>query len=184
MFYFFLMFSIVGRCRNCDGWRSNDRRPQRIRKNSVGGMRASASRMDQYDDDYLERLREQIIGCAIEVHRILGPGLLESIYVGCLCLEFARVGLSFETDVYVPVMYKGDRACHDMKIDILVEDCVIVEVKAVAALHPVHSAQVLTYLKLADRPNGLLLNFNATSLRAGLKKLVHPDLYTPKKRIS
>jgi GxxExxY protein len=140
--------------------------------------------MQKYEEDYLDGLRERIIGCAIEVHRILGPGLLEAIYVACLCLELARAGLSFETEVYVPVFYKGERACHDMKIDILVEDCVIVEVKAVASLHPVFSAQVLTYLKLADKPNGLLLNFNATSLRAGLKKLVHPDLYKPKNKSS
>ena len=110
--------------------------------------------MQNYDDEYLEQLRERLIACAIEVHRILGPGLLESIYVACLCLELSHRGLSFKRDVYVPVVYKGEPACHDMKIDILVEDCVIVEVKSSAALHPVHSAQVITYL-------------NSPSVRAG-----------------
>ena len=136
--------------------------------------------MQKYDEDYLEELRERIIGCAIEVHRVLGPGLLESIYTSCLCFELKRAGLSFKTEVYVPVLYKGERAHDDLKIDILVEDCVIVEVKAVASLHPIHSAQVITYLKLSDRPVGLLMNFNASTLRAGLRKLVHPDLYKPK----
>jgi GxxExxY protein len=138
--------------------------------------------MKTYDDGYLDRLREQIIGCAIEVHTVFGPGLLEAIYVAALCLELARAGLRFKTEVYVPVFYKGDRICHDMKVDILVEDCVIVEVKSVASLLPVHLSQVITYLKLADCPVGLLLNFNSASMRAGLRKMVHPDLY--KKRTS
>ena len=131
--------------------------------------------MQQFDADHLKSLTERIIGCAIEVHRHLGPGLLETIYVAALCNEFARADLAFETEVYVPVFYKCDRICHDMKIDILVEGCVVVEVKSVQALHPVHSAQVITYLKLSEFPVGLLFNFNATSIRNGLRRLEHPE---------
>ena len=133
-----------------------------------------------HDCAHLDSLTRRIIGCAIAVHRELGPGLLEGLYQEALLVELKRAGLPARSEVYVPVIYKGERISHDMKIDLLVDDCVVVEVKAVAALHPVHLAQVITYLKLAERPVGLLMNFNATSLRAGLKKLFHPTLYNQK----
>lgn len=131
-------------------------------------------------DDRINRLTEQVIGCAIEVHRTLGPGLLESVYRECLAMELTAHRLRFECERHVPIDYKGQRVRGSLKLDMLVEDCVVVELKAVEALHAVHLAQVLTYLKLTGYPAGLLMNFNVTSLRAGLRRLDHPDRYVKK----
>jgi GxxExxY protein len=130
---------------------------------------------------YIE-LSERIIECAIEVHRELGPGLLESIYQDAFGIELAAAGLSVATGVRVPVVYKGRRLSDDLKLDLLVDDVIIVEIKAVEGFHPVHLAQLITYLKLAERPKGLLINFNTTSLRlGGLRAAFHPTLYKKKK---
>lgn len=127
-------------------------------------------------------LSEKIIECAIEVHRDLGPGLLESIYQEALGVELADAGLQVKTGMRVPVVYKGRRISADLKLDLLVEDVIIVEVKAVEGYHPVHLAQLITYLKLAARPKGLLINFNTASLRrGGLRAAFHPTLYKKKK---
>jgi len=124
-----------------------------------------------------EESTNRIIGCAIEVHRFLGPGLLESVYRGCLLIELKREGLRVESERQIAVEYKGERVGGGLRLDLLVNNCVAVEVKAVEQLHPVHSAQVITYLKISGYPAGLLLNFNATTLRAGLKRLDHPNRY-------
>lgn len=126
----------------------------------------------------IEWLTEAIIGCAIEVHRVLGPGLLESVYRECLLVELGRHRLNTECGRPVSLDYKGEPIRSKLILDLLVEDCVVVELKAVEALHPVHQAQVITYLKLTGCPAGLLMNFNATTLRAGLRRLTHPDRYT------
>lgn len=128
----------------------------------------------------VDSLREKIIGCAIAVHRTLGPGLLESVYRECLMIELESEGIYAERDYRVSLRYKGRRVANELKIDVLTERCVVVELKAVESIHPVHLAQVITYLKLAGCPAGLLINFNCTSLRAGLRKLVHPNLYKKK----
>ena len=125
----------------------------------------------------IDALTERIIGCAIEVHRALGPGLLESVYRDCLTIELTASQLAFEAERQVPLDYKGHRIRGELKLDFLVEDCVVVELKSVERPHPVHAAQVITYLKLTGCPAGLLLNFNGTTLRAGLKRLDHPDRY-------
>ena len=123
-------------------------------------------------------LTEKIIACAIEVHRILGPGLLESIYQYALVLELIAAGLKVSTELRVPIIYRGKRLSDDLKLDLLVEDLVIVEIKSVDRFHPIHLAQLITYLKLANKPRGLLSNFNTTSLRlSGIRSAVHPDLY-------
>ena len=127
-----------------------------------------------------DELTERIIGCAIEVHRILGPGLLESVYRECLVIELRRERLRVESERHVPLDYKGERICAGLKLDLLVEDRVVIELKAVEHLLPVHQAQVITYLKLTGYPAGLLMNFNSTNLTAGLKRLDHPDLYVKK----
>ena len=127
----------------------------------------------------LESLTEQIIGCAINVHRALGPGLLESVYRDCLLIELTTEKLRAECDKPVPLSYRGQQVTN-LKLDLLVEGRIIVEVKSVSQLHPIHQAQVVTYLKLTGQPVGLLMNFNTTTLRAGLKRLVHPDLYVKK----
>ena len=110
--------------------------------------------------DHLEPLTKRIIGCAIEVHRNLGPGLLESVYQDCLLVELADANLKVESGRPVPLFYKGRRLKDHLKLDLLVEDSVVVELKAVDRMHPVYQAQVITYLKLSGYPAGLLINFN------------------------
>jgi len=113
-----------------------------------------------------------IIGAAIEVHRALGPGLLESAYEGCLCHELHLRGLGFERQVDLPVSYKGVLLACGYKIDLIVEQEVVLELKAVEAILPVHEAQLLTYLKLSGKNVGLLINFNTPVLTRGIKRLV------------
>ncbi len=118
-------------------------------------------------------ITERIIGAAIEVHRHLGPGLLESAYEECLCYELAQVGLSFKRQVHMPIHYKGIILEAAYKMDLLVEDTVVVEVKSAEATIPIHSAQLLTYLKSSGKPIGLLINFNVPMLKDGIKRVVN-----------
>jgi GxxExxY protein len=124
----------------------------------------------------LNSLTSTIIKCAIEVHRVLGPGLLESIYTTCLTYELRAAGLRVETEVALPVKYKSMTFDCGYKIDLLVEDAVIVEVKSVAEIGPVHPQQLLTYMKTTGREMGLLINFNVPLLKDGIKRLMN----TPK----
>jgi len=119
-----------------------------------------------------DSLTERVIGAAIEVHRALGPGLLESAYQECLCPELHLLGLPFEREVPLPVVYKGVRLDCGYRLDLVVEGRVIVELKTVERLLPIHEAQLLTYLRLAQIHTGLLLNFNAPVLRDGIKRMV------------
>lgn len=114
-----------------------------------------------------------IIGYAIEVHKYLGPGLLESAYQECLYYELKKAKLKVEKEVAQPIIYKEIKLDHGYRIDLLVEDKVVVELKTVEALTDVHEAQVLTYLKLGDYKLGLLLNFNVTLLKNGLRRYVN-----------
>ena len=114
----------------------------------------------------------RIIGCAIEVHKVMGPGLLESAYEECLCHEMALAGVPFERQVSVPLAYKGVALDCGYQLDLLVEESVVVELKAVEKLLPIHEAQLLTYLRLAGKHTGLLINFNIPVLTQGLKRLV------------
>jgi GxxExxY protein len=113
-----------------------------------------------------------IIGAAIEVHRALGPGLLESAYEECLCHELHLRGLAFERQVDLPVSYKGVLLACGYKIDLIVEHEVVLELKAIEAILPVHEAQLLTYLKLLGKHVGLLINFNMPVLTRGIRRLV------------
>lgn len=128
----------------------------------------------------IEALTEKVIGSAIEVHRTLGPGLLESVYRECLVIELTARQLRVESERRVPIDYKGHRISGELKLDLLVDDCIVVELKSVERLHPVHVAQLITYLKLTGSPAGLLMNFNLTTLRAGLRRVDHPDRYAKK----
>lgn len=121
----------------------------------------------------LNRFTEKIIGCAIEVHRNLGPGLLESAYEECLCFELNQAGLKYERQVSLPVIYKGIKLECGYRIDIIVENSVIVELKTVEKILPVHEAQLLSYLKLYNKKVGLLLNFHVSILKNGLKRMVN-----------
>jgi GxxExxY protein len=129
------------------------------------------------NQDEIDRLTERVIGCAIEVHRTLGPGLLESIYRECMLIELYEQGMTTEHELTVPVDYKGRRLRTRLRFDVAVNQCLIVEAKAVEVVRPVHKAQIITYLKLTGYPAGLLINFNETTLRAGLHRLNHPARY-------
>jgi GxxExxY protein len=113
-----------------------------------------------------------IIGAAIEVHRALGPGLLESAYEECLCHELYLRGLAFERQVDLPVAYKGLHLGCGYKIDLIVEQEVVLELKAIETILPVHEAQLLTYLKLSGKHVGLLINFNTPVLTRGIRRVV------------
>lgn len=118
----------------------------------------------------INELTEKIIGCAIEVHRHLGPGLLESAYEECLAYELNVKGLNSTRQVSVPVVYKTNQLDCGYRIDILVENTVIIELKSIEALAPIHEAQILTYMKFANKEIGLLINFNVTLLKNGIKR--------------
>jgi len=113
-----------------------------------------------------------VIGLAIEVHRATGPGMLESVYEGCLCHELALAGIGFERQARIPVVYKGVRFDEGFRADVLVDGQLIVEVKAVAGIAAAHEAQILTYLRMSGLRLGLLLNFHARLLKDGLRRFV------------
>ena len=113
---------------------------------------------------YIDELTYKIIGCAIEVHKHLGPGLLESIYEKCLVQELKFNGLHCESQQTIPVNYKGTILDCDLRYDILVENLIIVEVKATNTMHPIFEAQTLTYMKLLKKPKGILMNFNVHNI--------------------
>ena len=115
----------------------------------------------------------KIIGAAIEVHKHLGPGLLESAYEECLCCELDLRGIDFKRQVPLPLNYKGLKLDCGYRLDLLVEDKVIVELKTVEAIAPIHEAQMLTYLKLRDMRLGLIINFNVRLLVEGIKRIVN-----------
>ena len=121
--------------------------------------------------DELNKVTEAIIGAAIEVHRALGPGLLESAYVTCLVYELRERGFKVLQEVPLPLVYKEVKLDCGYRLDLLVNDAVIVEVKSVESLAPIHEAQLLSYLKLADCKIGLLINFNVKMLKYGVKRL-------------
>ncbi len=119
-----------------------------------------------------EQLTEQIIGAAIEVHRYWGPGLFEEIYHNSLCREFELRGVPFESELRLPLIYKGQQVGEDLRLDLLVDKKVVVELKVVRELAPIHEAQVLTYMRLTQCRVGLLINFNVPVLKDGLKRFV------------
>jgi GxxExxY protein len=119
-----------------------------------------------------DELSRNVIGCAIEVHRMLGPGLLESAYRQCLAYELSRAQIPFQMEVPLPIRFKDVRLDCGYRIDLLISGDLIVEVKCVETLLPIHQAQVLTYMRLAKIPIGLLINFNVTKLQNGIKRFV------------
>ena len=127
----------------------------------------SANRWRANDDP----LSYRIIGAAIEVHRLLGPGLLESAYEECLCLELSLLGIPFERQVPLPIVYKSMTLLRAYKPDLLIDKAVIVELKTIEKILPVHEAQLLTYLRLSGLERGLLFNFNSVPLKSGIRRL-------------
>jgi GxxExxY protein len=126
------------------------------------------------NDATIERdpLTEKVIGAAIEVHRHYGPGLLESAYEHCLCFEFVQLGLHFQRQLEVPLIYKGTRIECGFRADIVVENQLIVELKCVDKIIPIHEAQLLTYMKILKIRRGLILNFNVKLLKDGIHRMV------------
>lgn len=125
--------------------------------------------MRDFQED--DSLTHTIIGAAIQVHRRLGPGLLESVYHACLQYELARLGLKVQSELWLPIQYDELRIENAFRIDLLVEGEVVVELKALEEVKPIHKAQVLTYLKLAEKRRGLLINFNTVLLKDGVSRL-------------
>jgi GxxExxY protein len=138
------------------------------------------------ENDRLDQISHRIIGAAIEVHRHLGPGLLESAYESCLVFELKHLGLRVEEQKPLPVIYKEVRLDCGYRLDMVVEDEIIVEIKAVEKLLPIHEAQLLSYLRLAKKRVGLLMNFHVPVLKNGLKRIVNefPDPEWAKKQAS
>lgn len=122
---------------------------------------------------YITQLSYDVIGCAIVVHKNLGPGLLESIYQKCLVYELKKKGMSVIQQLNVPIIYDGFTMDVDLRLDILVNDLIIVELKASETLHPVYDAQLLTYMKLLQKPQGLLINFHTDNLTKSYKPFVN-----------
>ena len=117
-------------------------------------------------------LSNKVLGCAIEVHKILGPGLLESTYEKCLAREFELNGIEFNQQMQLDVVYKGTKIDCGYRIDMLVEDEIIIELKSVAKMEPIFEAQLLTYMKLAKKKQGFLINFNVKKLKDGIKSFI------------
>lgn len=131
-------------------------------------MATEAPRTPRHELDWLT---QKIIGCAIEVHRQLGPGLLESSYETALCIELSAAGLRFQRQVAFPVFYKGAKI-GEHRIDLLVEDLVVVEIKSVERIDPVFEAQIIAYLRVTGKTVGLLINFNTDLLKKGIRRFV------------
>jgi GxxExxY protein len=131
-------------------------------------------------DEDIEDLTERVIGAAITVHTALGPGLLESVYRDCLAIELRHLNIPFQLEVRFPIVYRDVKVRDSLRIDVLVDRRLVVEVKVVERLHFVFKAQVITYLKISNCPAGLILNFNAARLREGLQRVDRPDIYAEK----
>ncbi|MDH3494428.1 MAG: GxxExxY protein [Acidobacteriota bacterium] len=121
----------------------------------------------------LNEISGTVIGCAIKVHRTLGPGLLESAYEGCLVYELSKEGLNCQTQMKLPVIYDGVKIDTGYRVDVIVAKSVILEIKTVKKIIPIHEAQILSYLKMSRLKLGLILNFNTMILKSGIKRIVN-----------
>jgi GxxExxY protein len=119
-----------------------------------------------------EQVAERIVDAAYKVHKALGPGLLERVYEACFCHELAKAGLAFQKQVNVPINYDGINLDEGLRLDVLVENLVICELKAVDEMNPVYAAQVLSYMKLTGKRLGFLINFNVPVIRNGIKRMI------------
>ena len=138
--------------------------------NLCGSLRNSVKQLSYMDKN---EITGEIIGCAIEVHNHLGPGLLESAYQECLCYELDKAGLLYVKEKSLPIVYKDIKLDHGYRIDILVENKIVIELKTVEAFTNVHYAQILTYLRLGGFELGLLINFNVQVLKNGIKRFIN-----------
>ncbi|MES1182815.1 MAG: GxxExxY protein [Myxococcales bacterium] len=136
-----------------------------------GATQSAVDRFDTVETNKSWALSEMVIAACIEVHRQLGPGLLESIYEECLCRELAERGLGFERQKPIALVYKGAPLDQAYRVDLVIEGSLLVEITALEGLLPIHAAQVVTYLRVAGLEHGLLVNFNAMTIRDGLRRL-------------
>ena len=139
-------------------------------KNAKGSMRQGVT---SGDASRANALSNAVVGACVEVHRALGPGLLESVYEECLCRELSLTGVEFERQRSIPIQYKGVSLDVGYRLDLVIADLLVVEIKSVEALLPIHQAQLLTYLKLTGITLGLLANFNVLMMRQGIRRIVH-----------
>ena len=123
--------------------------------------------------EYIEEIASKTIGCALDVHTALGPGLLEKVYENCLIYELTENGFNVQSQVRLPIDYKKLHIKGAYRIDLLIENCLVIEIKTVEEINPIHQAQLLTYLKLSGYRLGLIINFNTTHLKNGLKRVVN-----------
>ena len=137
--------------------------------------------MNEFDSipDFVEKLATQVMDAAFKVHRELGPGLLESVYETCLCHELAKNKIPFQRQISLPVIYDGIRLDAGLRLDVLVDESLIVELKVAEKMIPLYDAQLLTYLKLTSHRLGLLINFNVPLLKDGFKRIVRGCMTTP-----
>ncbi|NND07344.1 MAG: GxxExxY protein [Saprospiraceae bacterium] len=126
---------------------------------------------------YVDDLSYQIIGCAIEVHKVIGPGLLESVYERCMLREFELRGFSTSSQQRIPLEYKGVSLEADLRYDILVNDLIIIELKAMEGILPIHEAVLLTYMKMLEKPKGIIINFNCVNIFKGGQKTMVNEIY-------
>jgi GxxExxY protein len=128
----------------------------------------------QTSQKYLSELTFKVIGCAIEVHRNIGPGLLESVYEKCFLRELVLRGIQYKNQLRIPLEYKGIYLDAELRCDVLIEDILLVEIKAIAGFLPVHEAVLLTYMRLLEKPKGILINFHCLNIfKEGQKTLVN-----------
>lgn len=120
-----------------------------------------------------ERLGKVILDCAFEVHKELGPGLLESIYEECLCEELRNKSINVQNQVYLPLTYKGRKLDKNFRVDVLVENVIVLEIKSVYDIYPIDEAQLVSYLRLSEKKLGFLLNFNVVLLKDGIRRKVN-----------
>jgi len=123
--------------------------------------------------DELNKLSRHVLDASITVHKEMGPGLLESVYSACLISELQSRNIQIQSEVFLPLHYKGEELNKDFRLDLLIEDEIIVEIKAVEVLLPVHEAQIISYLKLADKRLGFLINFNVPLLKNGFRRFAN-----------
>lgn len=127
--------------------------------------------------EYLNQITYKIIGAAIEVQRSIGPGFLESVYHRCLSYEFSLQGINFQSEINIPINYKGNKLSADLRCDFLVENVIVVELKAVMTMLPIFDAQIISYMKLLDVPKGILFNFQSDNIYKGGQKTFVNDSY-------
>lgn len=125
------------------------------------------------DSDELNKLSTQIVDSCVTVHRLMGPGLLESVYELCLMKEFELRGIKARNQVLIPLIYKGQELSRELNVDILVEEGVVLELKSVENMIPVYAAQIISYLRLSDKKLGFLINFNVPLLKNGIRRFVN-----------